>query len=82
MIFLSLPATRGRNRNDFINNRQILGYPTPFEAVPIERRYNGERLFIELPNSLRASDIKWLSIWCEIFGISFGEVRFPNNLFN
>ena len=23
------------------------------------------------------TEVKWLSVWCEVFGISFGEVKFP-----
>ena len=38
-----------------------------------------ESIFIlQLPREVKASDIKWLTIWYEIFGISFGEVQFPN----
>ena len=35
-------------------------------------------LSLQLPQDIKASDIKWLTIWCEVFGISFGEVQFPN----
>lgn len=75
-VFFNI-ALEGRTRGDYRQNRLVIGWPTPFEAVPLERRFDQERLFIDLPQGIRVSDIKWFSVWCEVFGISFGEVDFP-----
>lgn len=76
-VFINI-ATEGNSRGQWIANRKIVDYPSSLDARPIERPYLGERLFIQLPQDIKASDIKWLTIWCEVFGISFGEVQFPN----
>ncbi len=76
-VFLNV-ATSGSSRRQWISNRKIVDYPNSAEAAPIERPYLGERLFVQLPSNIKASNIKWLTIWCEVFGISFGEVKFPD----
>ena len=72
-------ATKGVGRAGYIQNRQVVGYPNPnIINKPIEKAYNKKKwLPIRLPADLRVVDIKWLSIWCEIFKTSFGEVNFP-----
>nr|ACO11166.1 DOMON domain-containing protein CG14681 precursor [Caligus rogercresseyi] len=69
-------ATEGNSRGEYMENRIVVDYPID-DPEPIERRYSNERLYIDLPRNLKSTDIKWLSIWCEIFGISFGDVEFP-----
>eukprot|EP00095_Tigriopus_kingsejongensis_P004981 maker-scaffold96_size378025-snap-gene-2.47 protein:Tk04981 transcript:maker-scaffold96_size378025-snap-gene-2.47-mRNA-1 annotation:"domon domain-containing protein cg14681 precursor" len=70
-------ATKGNNRREWIQNREIVNFPSVEDNTPIERAFNNERLIIQLPSGVQADDIKWLSVWCEIFGVSFGEVNFP-----
>jgi hypothetical protein len=41
-----------------------------------ERKYSKETLEVKLPKDIKAADIKWLTLWCEAFGVSFGEVKF------
>jgi hypothetical protein len=76
-VYLNV-ATQGNSRRQWVQSRTIIDYPSSFDARPIERPYLGERLFIQLPSNILVSDIKWLTVWCEVFGISFGEVQFPN----
>jgi len=40
------------------------------------RPHNNEEIIINLPANLNANDIKWLSLWCNIFKIDFGSVEF------
>jgi len=40
------------------------------------RPHNNEDIIINLPANLNANDIKWLSLWCNIFKIDFGSVEF------
>ncbi|CAB4068636.1 unnamed protein product [Lepeophtheirus salmonis] len=69
-------ATKGNSRSEYMENRIVVDFPIE-DPSPIERRFDHERLYIDLPPSVKATDVKWLSIWCEIFGISFGDVEFP-----
>ena len=48
------------------------------KGQPIEKRYNGdEQLVIDLKQvGVEAKDVKWLSVWCTVFEISFGHVEF------
>jgi len=64
--------------------------PYPFEgkfyeyedqSAPIlSRRYNGEEIVLTLPDDLKATDIKWLSVWCRRFRVNFGDMFFPEDL--
>ena len=33
-----------------------------------------------LPETLKATDIKWLSVWCRAFQVNFGDLSFPEDL--
>ena len=33
-----------------------------------------------LPKTLKATDIKWLSVWCRAFQVNFGDLTFPEDL--
>ena len=33
-----------------------------------------------LPETLKATDIKWLSVWCRAFQVNFGDLTFPEDL--
>jgi len=64
--------------------------PYPFEgkfyeyedqnAPILERRFNGEEIVLTLPDDLKATDIKWLSVWCRRFRVNFGDMFFPEDL--
>ena len=42
--------------------------------------FNGQRLLITLPNENRVGRVRWVSIWCETFGQSFGEITIPTDI--
>ena len=43
--------------------------------------FNGQSdVTVKLPSSLRAQDLRWLSVWCRAFDVNFGEVTFPDRL--
>jgi len=64
--------------------------PYPFEgkfyeyedqSAPIlSKRFNGEEIVLTLPETLKATDIKWLSVWCRAFQVNFGDLTFPEDL--
>merc|ERR1712226_1111072 len=64
--------------------------PYPFEgkfyeyedqSAPIlSKRFNGEEIVLTLPDNLKATDIKWLSVWCRAFQVNFGDLNFPEDL--
>jgi len=64
--------------------------PHPFEgkfydyedsSAPIlDKRFNGEEIVLTLPDDLKATDIKWLSVWCRAFSVNFGDIYFPEDL--
>ena len=33
-----------------------------------------------MPDNLKATDIKWLSVWCHTFQLNFGSIDFPEDL--
>ena len=49
-----------------------------FQGVPIEEKYTGDgQLIIDLSQvGVKASQVKWLSVWCTVFERSFGHVEF------
>ena len=65
--------------------------PYPFEgkfyeyedqSAPIlNGRFSGDKnIKLTLPDTLKATDIKWLSVWCRAFSANFGDLIFPDNL--
>ena len=44
------------------------------------RGYQGEHVTLTLPDGKTLDDIAWFSIWCEEFGVNFGDIRIPRNL--
>merc|ERR1711997_223767 len=65
--------------------------PYPFEgkffeyedqSAPIlSGRFSGDKeITLTLPDTLKATDIKWLSVWCRAFSVNFGDLIFPENL--
>ena len=77
-------ATEGKNRREWIRNRRTIGYPDPEdEGTPLDQAYgtNPDKvdwLALRMPKDINVVDIKWMTVWCDQFGISFGEVRFPD----
>ena len=65
--------------------------PYPFEgkfyeyedqSAPIlNGRFSGDKnIKLTLPDTLKVTDIRWLSIWCRKYSINFGDLMFPDNL--
>jgi len=66
--------------------------PYPFEgkfysnyedqSAPILRgQFHGDKdITLTLPDTLKATDIKWLSVWCRRFTVDFGSLIFPDDL--
>ena len=65
--------------------------PYPFEgkfyeyedqSAPIlNGRFSGDKnIKLTLPDTLKATDIQWLSVWCRAFSANFGDLIFPDNL--
>jgi hypothetical protein len=63
--------------------------PHPFEGIfyeyedqnaPVLGKYNDEEVVLTLPDNLKATDIKWLSVWCRKFEVNFGDIFFPEDL--
>ena len=63
--------------------------PYPFEGkfyhyedktAPVLGKFNGENVILTLPDNLKATNIKWLSVWCRQFGLNFGDIFFPDDL--
>ena len=52
------------------------------QSAPIlNGRFSGDKdIKLTLPNTLKATDIKWLSIWCRAFSVNFGDLIFPDKL--
>ena len=53
--------------------------PKAQTKTPISRAFDDEIIIINLPDYVdptETSKIKWLSVWCEQFTISFGDIVF------
>ena len=55
--------------------------PGPFSyddtSIDILRRYDGEDVEVVLPPEVKASQIKWISLYCRFYKMDFGHVIFP-----
>ena len=77
-------ATQGKNRKQWLQNRLTIGYPDPEDfGTPLDRAYglNPDKvdwIVLRMPSDILVQDIKWMTVWCDQFRISFGEVKFPS----
>jgi len=48
-------------------------------APKLEGLFDGSQddIVLTLPDDINVKDLKWISIWCRRFGISFGQLIFP-----
>ena len=54
--------------------------PYPSADSPKLGKFDGDVVILNLPDPLKATEIKWLSVWCRKFSANFGCVAFPDNL--
>ena len=65
--------------------------PYPFEgkffeyedqSAPIlQGQFSGDKdIKLTLPDSLKTTDLKWISVWCRAFQVNFGDLTFPDGL--
>ena len=70
-------ATQGRNLKGYEKNRIGVPYPAGSEGEPIEKYSGDGQLVINMEQvGVKVRDIKWLSIWCTDYQMSFGHVEF------
>ena len=48
--------------------------------APILRRFDGKQtpIVLTLPDGLKVTDLKWISVWCRRFAINFGDFIFSS----
>jgi len=49
-------------------------------APILSKRFNGDEITLTLPDHLKTTDLKWLSVWCRAFRVNFGDMFFPEDL--
>jgi len=71
-------ALEGSTRPFSRKNSVAVNWPNPSSATrtPIKKAFNSQDIVINLPNDISSDKVKWLSLWCEEFGISFGDLVF------
>jgi len=47
------------------------------EAAPILKAASDETITLTLPPTLKVSDLKWLSVWCRLYSVDFGNLMIP-----
>merc|ERR1711915_830874 len=50
------------------------------ESAPVLKAASNEAVTLILPEGMKVSDLKWLSVWCRRFTVDFGNVMFPADL--
>jgi len=67
-------STRPFNRK----NSFAVNWPDPLSAerTPVKRIFDRQDILINLPADISGHKVQWLSLWCEEFGISFGDLVF------
>jgi hypothetical protein len=71
-------ALEGTTRPFSRKNSIVVNWPNPssLERTPIKRAFNSQDIVINLPADISSDKIVWASLWCEEFGISFGDLVF------
>ena len=75
-------ATTGYDKYSYQANRVEFNWPDPDgQDTPLDGReeYLNENMTITLPHWVDANDIEWLSVWCDDFKISFGDLVFNSD---
>lgn len=49
-------------------------------SLEVLKEYSRTDLVLTLPGGNSLKDLKWVSVWCESFGVNFGEVSLPARL--
>ena len=49
-------------------------------SVGILDSYRRKDIVLTLPGGKTLRDIRWLSVWCDAFGVNFGELTIPRQL--
>ena len=81
-------ATEGETIQEWVNNRRTIGYPNPEDkGTPLEQPFGADPekvdwLVLRMPQDINVVDIKWMTVWCDQFGISFGDVQFPDFVYS
>lgn len=71
-------ALEGATRPFSRKNSVVVNWPNPssLERTPVKRAFNSQDIVINLPADISADKVVWLSLWCEEFAISFGDLVF------
>jgi len=74
-------ALEGTKRPFSRKNSVAVNWPDPLSEVrtPIEKAFNKQDIVINIPADIDGEKILWLSLWCEQFRRSFGDVVFKSN---
>ncbi len=82
-----IASTGGKTRAELLQNAYLLPYvseryPDPidntmFDGVFGDKPEQPDWLILSMPAGLEVRNIKWMSVWCQTFKTSFGEVAFP-----
>merc|ERR1719348_1206997 len=51
--------------------------PERCAAAPILKAATQETLTLKLPQGMKASSLKWFSVWCRLYSVDFGHLIFP-----
>ena len=73
LIHFLILALDGYDKFSYIANRIEIRTPKSLDG---RGAYNDKNMKIQLPSGVDADDIRWLSVWCDDFKISFGDVVF------
>jgi len=71
-------ALEGSTRPFSRKNSVVVNWPNPSSATrtPIKKAFDSQDIVINLPAGISSDKVKWLGLWCEEFGISFGDLTF------
>jgi len=73
-------ALEGATRPFSRKNSLAINWPNPSSETrtPVKRAFDSQDIVINLPADISSDKVVWLSLWCEEFGISFGDLVFKS----
>jgi len=71
-------ALEGSTRPFSRKNSVVVNWPNPASTVrtPVKKAFDSQDIVINLPAGISADKVVWVTLWCEEFGISFGDLVF------
>ena len=77
LLWVGLSPIPTQNLGNFFSTSGKLYRFEDNRAPILSRRFNGKEITLTLPDNLKSTDLKWISVWSRKFDMVYGDVILP-----